>query len=110
MLFVLTILLFQFCTSSRKTSTGNSDNPSVTYVRDVQPLMVSHCSPCHFPPKGFKEALNEFEPVRNNIDEIIRRVSLQPGDKGFMPFKHEKLSDSSIKLFVMWKEQGLKKQ
>ena len=79
----------------------------MTYAANVQPLLVANCSPCHFPPKGNKKPLDTYEAVSKNIDDMISRVSRNPGDKGFMPFKHPKLSDSTINVLVQWKTDGL---
>ena len=39
---------------------------------------------------------------------MIRRIELNPTDKGFMPFrKTEKLSDSTIAVFKQWKADGM---
>ncbi len=81
--------------------------PKVTYMANVQPTIVANCSPCHFPPKGSKKALNNYDSVRINIDEMITRIERQPGEKGFMPFKHSRLADSTIMVFVNWKKDGL---
>jgi hypothetical protein len=70
--------------------------------------MAEKCTPCHFPDKGGRmEALNSHAAVKGHIDDIIRRIQLNPGEKGYMPFKKPKLSDSTINLFRQWKEEGL---
>lgn len=79
----------------------------ITYNANIQPLMVANCSPCHMPPKGFKKAYNTYDAVKGDIDAIISRIEKNPGDKGFMPFKHPKLSDSTIQVYVQWKTDGL---
>ncbi len=81
--------------------------PKITYMSNVQATIVANCSPCHIPPKGSKKALDNYDSVRLNIDEMISRIERQPGDKGFMPFKHSKLPDSTIMVFVNWKKDGL---
>lgn len=96
--------VFQFCSSSKK---AQAVAAKVNYTADVQPLITQHCSPCHIPPKGNKEALHTYETAKANIDESIRRIKLNPGEKGFMPLKHPKLSDSTVNVFVKWKEDGL---
>ena len=35
------------------------------------------------------------------------RIKLNPGDKGFMPFKHAKLSEAEITVFEKWVKEGL---
>ena len=104
-MLVLTGGIFQFCSTTKKAQAPVVAR--VNYTADVQPLITQHCSPCHIPPKGNKEALNTYEAAKKNIDESIKRIQLNPGDKGFMPFKHPKLSDSTINVFVKWKEDGL---
>lgn len=102
-LLVTGVTVFQFCSSTKKIA----DTPKVNYTADVQPLITQHCSPCHIPPRGNKEALHTYEAAKTNIDESIRRIQLNPTDRGFMPFKHPKLSDSTINVFVKWKADGL---
>lgn len=96
--------IFQFCSSSKKAVKA----PDITYAANVQPLMVANCSPCHFPPRGNKKAYDNYTAVRTDIDSILIRVNKNPGEKGFMPFKHPKLSDSTINVLVQWKKDGLK--
>jgi hypothetical protein len=100
------ILLFSYCKASKKLAAS-----PVTYDTGIMAVISEKCSPCHIPEKGGKvKALNNYEAVRTNIDEIIRRISLNPGEKGFMPFKHDKLSDSTIAIFKQWKEDGLREK
>lgn len=81
--------------------------PDVTYTRDVQPIMATKCTPCHFPPKGNKKPFDTYVRVKDDIDSIINRINRNPSEKGFMPFKHPKLSDSLIRVFENWKLAGL---
>ena len=98
------VLLLQFCSTAKK---AQKEIPKITYTSDVAPVITAHCSPCHIPPKGNKEALHTFEAAKKNIDESIRRIQLNPTDRGFMPFKHPKLPDYTIQVFVKWKADGL---
>jgi uncharacterized membrane protein len=93
------------CNSSKK-ATGKAAQ-KVTYTADIQPIIAAKCTPCHFPDKGRAKALNTYDAVKNNADEIIRKIQLHPGDKGFMPMKRDRLSDSTINLFQQWKGNGL---
>ncbi len=103
LLLIPSIGLLQFCTAT-KTAVAE---PSMTYVANISPVMITSCSPCHFPPKGKKIPLDNYESVKSNIDEIIESIEKDPSQKGFMPFKHAKLSDSTIALFNLWKKDGL---
>ena len=106
-LFVLLLVtapfLLQFCSSSKKVAKA----PLITYAANVKPLLESHCTPCHFPPKGNKKPYDNYTAVKNDIDSILSRVNRNPNEKGFMPFKHPKLPDSTIKVLVQWKKDGL---
>jgi hypothetical protein len=101
---ITTAGLLQFCTPSKK---AQKQTAKVTYTANVQPVIAANCSPCHIPPKGNKEPLDNYEGAKKNIDECIRRIQLNPGERGFMPFKHPKLPDSTIQVFVQWKNDGL---
>jgi len=102
-LLIVAGTVFQFCSSTKKIA----DVPRSTYTANVQPTITMHCSPCHIPPRGNKEALNTYEAAKSHIDSMIARIQLNPADKGFMPFKHPKLPDSTINVFVKWKADGL---
>jgi hypothetical protein len=75
----------------------------------MQADVVANCSPCHIPAKGGnKKPYDNFANVKTDIDEIIRRIELEPSARGFMPFrKNAKLSDSTIAVFKQWKADGL---
>jgi hypothetical protein len=71
---------------------------------------MGNCSPCHIPSKGGnKKALDNYEAAKAEIDDIIRRIELNPGDRGFMPSRRSKLNDSTITAFKQWKAAGLAK-
>ena len=95
--------VLQFCSSSKNAVKA----PAITYTGKVQPLLVANCSPCHFPPKGNKKAYDNYAAVKGDIDPILERINKNPGDKGFMPFKHPKLPDSTINVLVQWKKAGM---
>ena len=104
-------LALSFCTSSKKTTTTTSSpdatkKPTVTYLADIQPIMTNNCGPCHFPPKGNKKPLDNYADVKSEVDDIIKRIQLNPEDHGFMPARHPKLSDATIQTIKNWKAEG----
>lgn len=103
--FALLVLLVR-CSSTRKAAGGT---PPVTYENAVAALLLEQCSPCHYPGQGGKKkAYDNYTSVKTDIDEIIRRVELNPGEKGFMPFKKtSRLSDSVIQVLRTWRDKGL---
>ena len=108
-LLAITVFIFSYCSSSKKAAAAKMEVPKTSFANGVQTVIVGNCSPCHIPEKGGrKKAYDNFTNVKTDIDEIVRRIQLDPHEKGFMPFKKtEKLSDSTIGVFKQWKEDGL---
>ena len=92
-------------------STATTTSKTATsYTTAISSVIQAKCSPCHIPSAGGnKEALDTYDGVKNHIDDIIRRIELSPGERGFMPMRGQKLSDDEINAFKKWKEDGLAK-
>jgi hypothetical protein len=102
-LFLATVVVFEFCSGSKK---AHKTAPAVTYANHVQSTIAGNCSPCHVGANARSGHLDSYDAAKSHIDEIVRRIQLNPTDKGFMPFKHSKLADSTIQVFVDWKAAG----
>lgn len=102
-LLLTTIVLFEFCSGSKK---AQKSTATVSYASEVQHVVATNCSPCHVGSNPRQTSLGSYDAVKNNIDEIITRISKNPDEKGFMPFKHAKLPDSTIQVFVNWRANG----
>ena len=103
-----TSLVFSYCSGSKKAASAKAETPKLAYENSIQTLIVGNCSPCHIPEKGGKKkAYDNYANVKSDIDEILRRTELEPHERGFMPFKKTKLSDSTIAVFRQWKNEGL---
>lgn len=102
-----TALIFANCGSSKKAVA--TPVAKLNYEANVQSVVVAYCSPCHIPAKGGnKKPYDNFANMKTDIDEIIRRIELEPTARGFMPFKkNAKLSDSTINVFKQWRADGL---
>lgn len=102
---VISAFILSNCSASKKASSSATKS---TFENNVSMVIMSHCSPCHIPAKGGnKKPFDNFASVKENIDDIIRRIELNPGERGFMPFKKAKLNDSTIAVFKQWKEDGM---
>lgn len=101
------IFIFANCGPSKKITAMVV--PKLNYEINVQNVIVANCTPCHIPAKGGnKKPYDNFANVKTDIDEMIRRIELEPVEKGFMPFrKAAKLSDSTIAIFKQWRADGL---
>lgn len=108
---VFCITLLYNCSGPKKTastSTVETTIPKLTYQSTMKDVVSANCSPCHFPSKGGnKKAYDNYANVKSDIQEMIRRIELNPTDKGFMPFKKTKLSDSTIAVFKQWRNDGM---
>jgi hypothetical protein len=102
-LFFATVIIFEFCSSSKK---ANKSVPQITYSTNVQSTIAGNCSPCHVGANAKSGHLDSYDAAKSHIDDIVKRIQLNPTDKGFMPFKHPKLPDSTIQVFVKWKDAG----
>ncbi len=101
-------LVFANCNSTKKTASAPAV-PKSTYATNITSAVTTYCTPCHIPAKGGnKKAYDNYANVKADIDEIIRRIELNPGERGFMPFKKAaRLSDSTINVFKQWKADGM---
>ena len=98
------VIIFANCNASKKATAAPA---KITYEGNVQNVITTYCSPCHIPAKGGKKKdYTTAAAIKGDIDDIIRRVELNPGERGFMPFKNPKLSDSTIAIFKQWKADG----
>jgi hypothetical protein len=108
--FALTLMSMAVFTACSKKNSA-SKTPKViptTYTTDMMPLIQAKCTPCHLPSKGgFKANFENYEGVKKYGAEMLARVQLNPGDRGFMPFKHEKLTAEEIVIIKKWIEQGM---
>ena len=103
-LFFAMVVVFEFCNSSKKL---HKSTPQVSYASNVQSIVVGSCSPCHVGAGARQKKLDSYDAVKANIDDMIRRVQLNPNDKGFMPMRHPKLPDSTIQVLVKWRDAGM---
>lgn len=105
----LAVIILSNCGPSKKATGEAPPAPKMTFETNLQAVVMDKCSPCHIPSKGGnKKAYDNYASVKTDIDEIIRRIELNPTDRGFMPFKKTaKLSDSTINLFKQWRADGL---
>ena len=108
-LLVLTLIavtVFTACT--KKASPGKTVAKSTTYNTDIVPLLQAKCTPCHLPTKGGKKAdFENYEGANKFGAEMLARVLLNPGERGFMPFKHDKLPAEEIAIIKNWVDQGM---
>jgi mono/diheme cytochrome c family protein len=104
---ILSVLILANCNGPKKVAA--TPVPKSTYTGDLSAVIMNNCVPCHIPAKGGrKKAYDNYANVKTDIDDIIKRIELNPTDRGFMPFKgNAKLPDSTIAKFKKWRDDGL---
>ncbi len=106
-LYGLGAFILSDCSPSKK-AVAAPEPAKVTYDGSITAVMESFCSPCHIPSKGGnKKSFDNYANVKANIDEILRRVQMEPGQRGFMPARQPKLNDGTIALLKQWQAEGL---
>ena len=101
-----------YCSSSKKAAKEAAEAaaavPKTTYTANLSTVIAGNCTPCHIPSKGGnKKPYDNYANVKADIDSIIRRIELNPTDRGFMPFKKtEKLPADVIAIFKKFREDG----
>ena len=105
-LLIFAFSTLQFCKSSKN---ATSKKNVISYTQNIAPIMERSCTPCHFPEEGKKKMLNTFDAVKENINDILRRVQLAETDKEYMPFKSKKpaLTIEEIDLLKGWVSQKM---
>ncbi|MFT3845605.1 MAG: cytochrome c [Lacibacter sp.] len=78
------------------------------FETSVKSLITAKCGPCHIPSAGGKKvALDNLQDAKKWADEIVKRIQMNPGERGYMPFKNPKLSDAEIAVFKQWVKDGM---
>jgi uncharacterized membrane protein len=109
---ILAIIIIASCTkkaSPAKTADAAMPEkvPAVTYSANVKGLIQAKCTPCHIPANGGrKKAFDNYDSTKKYVDDIVRRVQLDPSVRGFMPFKNLPLAAEEIALLKKWQEGG----
>jgi len=105
-LILVAVIVFTACT--KKASPGKTVEKTTSYTTDIVPLLQAKCTPCHLPSKGGNKAnFENYEGAKKYGTAMLERVMLNPGDRGFMPFKHAKLPEAEIAIIKKWIDQGL---
>ena len=83
-------------------ATSTSTSVSVTYTKDIQPLLKKYCISCHSPSGGQVPYLDSYsavkgKPATNSLNEI---------QSGNMPPTGPTMSAAEVSLFEAWVQGG----
>ncbi|GGI57917.1 hypothetical protein [Winogradskyella haliclonae] len=109
---LFTILLAFNCTSvSEEDLIDNTPPPDlVNFDEDINVIFQNNCWACHgtTPQFGAQTSLVFYEEVVFGIENnnLINRISAQPGEGGAMPLGGPRLPQNLIDLIILWQEEG----
>jgi hypothetical protein len=106
-LFLAGVLFWQGNTAAR------TQAEKVDFVRDIQPLFQTSCTPCHFGEKPKADlrldsktlTMKLVVPGKSNDSRLVHRVLGLNGEKR-MPLGREALSAAQIELLKRWIDEG----
>jgi uncharacterized membrane protein len=116
------LLALQNCGSKKATTKTTSTNTttevktadvkpvtSVSFKKEVMPILVAKCSPCHVSKDNADGSFDNIAAVKKEIKGIIYRVSLPTDNPKYMPLesKQPALTKAEIALLQSWKEAGM---
>lgn len=87
--------------------TPDESTTSVTYNRQIKPMLLSRCSPCHVAGGDRVNKWDNYNTTKTLITGIMGRVTRDPSDLLFMPKNGNKLTSDELKLLYKWIEDGL---
>lgn len=110
MMCIISLALVSIACESRTYEEISDKTPVtelVTYNKDVKPIIEANCIICHSAGGAASfQPFTSYNQVKNNIDNIINRISRPIGDPQKMP-QGGSLSPSQIKIITKWKADGL---
>ena len=112
LLFVFGIFYMNSCRYDNEEDLYPCGVATVSYKTEIEPLIESKCSPCHFdtpgandPSPSFK-SYSEFRGVAERpSSRLLCRIKHESGCDPWMPLNQDQLSDSSITLIESWINQ-----
>lgn len=102
-------MLIVNCNSAKKGKSDYVEVKKISYKTDIEPIIANSCTPCHIPPQGSKEPLENYEHVKTNIAAVLQRVQLPQDDRRVMPPANKKaaLTTDQIAVLIKWQQQNM---
>ena len=116
-LAIASLFYIAACTNNKYADivpTNNNNNSgcettNMSYATDIAPIIQNNCNSCHSagaaPGQG-TVALDTYNDLKNNINETLERVNLQPSEGRFMPRSGSSIGSCDIDKIRAWKDQG----
>lgn len=101
-----------FAASILNCAAAPTAGPSVTFYRNIAPIIYQNCSACHRPGESGPFSLLNYEDVKRHASQIaaVTKSHFMPPwlpEAGHIEFEEERrLSDEQIQLIQAWVKQG----
>lgn len=110
------VLILAACSNDDSSTTIAAPAPagSVTYNKDVKPIIDNNCVVCHagLPKNGAPISLTAYDQVKDAVlkRSLIIRISLENGNTVLMPKGGPRLPQETIDIIKKWEKDGLFEQ
>ena len=84
-----------------------SQSGFTTFNKDIKPMFVLKCSPCHAEGGDRVNKYVEYSTAKTLITGIIGRITKENTDPAFMPKNGVKINPTEMKLINKWIDDGL---
>ena len=105
------LVVLLICSAFIFNSCSEDDDPElvvkVTYTKDVKPVFLSSCTPCHLAGGANPNKWDEYSQAKGKINVILDRVQRTPGSTGFMPKVGSALTAGQIATLKQWVTDGM---
>jgi hypothetical protein len=82
--------------------------PKVTFDKDIKPIIVANCGPCHLTGGTQANKWENYAETKAKVASILDRIQRMPTAAGFMPRgKTAAIPTASIDLIKQWQTDGL---
>ncbi len=124
-LFLVFIAAIVFTSGATSQEKKNTKKPTVSFSKDVFPIIKKRCLPCHAgdsenPSEFIMEALSDIVkggkhgkpiiPKNGDASILVQKIKPNPPFGEQMPLMtKKKLTDDEVELFKTWIDQGAKK-
>jgi hypothetical protein len=107
--FAFCFMLLAFVSCEKSTGTDLTKYPLYTYEKDVKPVLVTNCAPCHLAGSAVNSnKWDDYTQAKNKVLNILDRTQRVPGTQGFMPRNRTvAIPSSEIDKIKRWQVDGL---
>src|SRR5215212_6939725 len=100
------------CNSSNSQAPNPGRGPAPTFNKDIAPILIERCAPCHRPGQAAPFALLEYPEVKDRAEKIVRMTKARRmppwlPEGSFGEFVGDRrLTDTQIATIERWANEG----